>query len=165
MTTFIQPHALERGATRVGGFFAAYAACAMAARVLLGAWIDRSNRHAICTVAAAGYVLALVGARDIAPGYLVPLGALIGLAHGLFLPAFNAMNLQHAGERERGKVVALVSGSFNVGLAAGMYLLGLAAARWGYAICFDLAAGGMALAFALLLAFRGVGHWSASRAA
>jgi predicted MFS family arabinose efflux permease len=162
LITFIQPYALERGATHVGGFLTAYAACAMIARVLLGAWIDRSNRHGICSATALGYVVTLLAARGVTPGTLVPLGALLGLSHGLFLPAFNAMNLQQAGERDRSRIVALVSGSFNVGLAAGMYLLGLAAARWGYAVCFDVAAAGMLLALGLLLAFRGAARWSAA---
>ena len=39
---------------------------------------------------------------------------LYGLAHGLFYPAFNALAIEGAGAHERGKVMAIFNGAFNV---------------------------------------------------
>ena len=85
---------------------------------------------------------------------------LFGVVHGAFFPAFNAMGLQGADPEERGKAVAVVNGSFNVGFAAGNFGLGYAAAAWGYSSVFGIAAAGMAAAFGMLLWVRGAGRWT-----
>jgi predicted MFS family arabinose efflux permease len=165
MTTYIQPHALELGIPRIAGFFVAFSATVLGVRVLLGSWMDRLDRHTACTLSAAVYVAVLLATPGVTKARLPLLGAALGLAHGIFVPSFNAMNLQRAGEGERGKVMAVVSGSFNTGLAAGTYLLGWLAAAAGYAATFLAAAAGAALALLLLLLFRGSDRWSAAGAA
>lgn len=165
MTTYIQPYALELGISRIADFFVAFSATVLGVRVALGPWMDRLDRHRVCTLSAALYVGVLLATPGVTSARLPLLGAVLGLAHGIFIPCFNAMNLQRAGERERGKVMAVVSGSFNLGLAAGTYLLGLLAAAAGYAASFRAAAAGAGVALLLLLLFRGSARWSAAAGA
>ena len=160
MTTFIQPYALEKGIRQVGGFFLAFSATAMATRITLGAWIDRTDLHRTCTLATLVYIAVLFGTSELTGTRMLWLGVLLGFGHGIFLPAFSALNLQRASERDRGKIVAVVSGGFNVGLAVGTLGLGHYASLYGYAPVFGLAAACMLVAFFLLLVFRGAARWS-----
>ena len=78
----------------------------------------------------------MIGLR---PGGLAWIGLLFGLAHGLFYPAFNALAVESTGPRERGKVMALFQGWFNVGFAGGTFALGYLAAVHGYPAVFATA--------------------------
>ena len=83
---------------------------------------------------------------------LAAIGAGMGVAHGVFYPAFNAVALDEAGARERGKVMALFQAAFNVGASAGAVGFGLLAARAGYPAVFQTAAGCLFVALLLLMA-------------
>ena len=85
----------------------------------------------------------------------VGLGALgmgLGLAHGVFYPAFNAVAVEGVGPHERGKVMALFQAAFNVGFSGGAFALGLLAARAGYPAVFEAAAACVLGALLLLIA-------------
>jgi predicted MFS family arabinose efflux permease len=161
LTTYIQPYALERGIPRVANFFLAFSLAALLARLLLGSWMDRSDRHLQCAGAVAAYALVLLATPGLSAARLPVLGAVFGFAHGLFMPNFSAMNLQGAGEGERGKIVAAISGGFNVGLGGGTFALGVVASAAGYALSFRVAAAAAAAALLLLLFVRGPARWSA----
>ena len=163
LMTFIQPFVLERGIARVAPFLATYSAVAMAVRVFFGGLLDRFDRYLATVVSVGGYTLLLVLVPSVENAWLVPLGAVFGVVHGAFFPAFNAMGLQGAGAGERGKIVAIVNGAFNIGFAAGNFGLGYAAAAWGYPAVFGIAAAGMGAAFGLLLAVRGSARWTLAR--
>ncbi|MCE2390556.1 MAG: MFS transporter [Proteobacteria bacterium] len=160
LMVFIQPFVLERGIERVAPFLVSYSAVAMAVRVFFGGWLDRFDRYLSTTGAVGGYTLLLTLVPWATSAWLIPLGALFGVVHGAFFPAFNAMGLQGTDPDERGKSVAIVNGSFNVGFAAGNFGLGYAAAAWGYSSVFGIAATGMGAAFGMLLAVRGAERWS-----
>jgi MFS family permease len=87
MFTYPQPYALELGMTSVRGFFIAYCSFALAARVLLGPFTDRLGRFPVAVAALNLYTLVVLATAGLRPGMLEPLGALMGLAHGLFFPA------------------------------------------------------------------------------
>jgi predicted MFS family arabinose efflux permease len=161
LSTYIQPYALERGLPRVANFFLAFSLAALLARVLLGSWMDRSDRHLQCAGAVATYALVLLATPGLTAARLPLLGAAFGFAHGIFMPNFSAMNLQGAAAGERGKIVAAISGGFNVGLGGGTFALGLVASAAGYASSFRVAAGAAAAALLLLLLVRGPARWSA----
>jgi predicted MFS family arabinose efflux permease len=147
--TFFQPLALEVGIDKVRSLFIAYAAAAIVARVGLGRAADRLGRYPVSVVSLTAYgcvVLAMVWLR---PGWLAPLGLAFGLSHGLFFPAFNALAVEDAGPHERGKVMALFQGWFNIGFAGGAFVLGFLADAAGYPVVF--ATTGLATFGALLL--------------
>lgn len=162
LLTFIQPFALERGIRRIAPFLVAYSAVAMAVRVFLGGVLDRVDRYWTTLIAVTGYaaLLFLVALIEIEIGALVTLGALFGLVHGAYFPAFNAMVLQGSGEAERGKALAVANTGFNVGFAAGNFGLGYAAAAWGYAALYVIAGAGMMAAVVLLFVIPGSARWS-----
>ncbi len=148
---FHQPFALEAGMERVRAFFVAYAAVAIGVRVGFGSWIDRFGHRRSALAALGLYVVVALLASEIPRVGLALLGAALGLAHGVFYPAFNAVALERSGARERGKVMALYQAAFQAGGAAGPFALGLLAERAGYPPVFFASAACLALAFVVLL--------------
>jgi MFS family permease len=150
--TFEPGYALELGRTRVGGFFVAYACAALVVRLVFGGIPARLGSYRVARGALALYgvvVLALAGAG---PHALEPLGALFGLAHGLFYPAVNAMAVTAVRPHERGRMIAVFTGAFALGLAVGAMPLGHLAAVGGYPLVFVTAAGCTLVALAILVA-------------
>lgn len=152
--TFYQPWALQRGLARMADFLIAFAGCAMVVRFGLGGMADRFGRQRVATVALFFYVaapLALIGVDTVG---LAVAGALLGLSHGLFFPALNAVAFEYAGQHERGTAMASYHGAFNIGFSAGSYLLGFLVATLGYPGIFAIVAGCCVLAFVLLVTAR-----------
>ena len=73
----------------------------------------------------------------------------LGLAHGLFYPALNALIVEGAEDDVRGKVMAVYNGAFNIGFSVGSLGLGYVAQALGYGPVFAIggAASFAALAF------------------
>ena len=153
MFTFHQPYALSLGIERVSDFLVAYAIAAVFVRAVLGGLADRFGRLHVAELS-----LALYGASPIAMVLLGAsgfswIGASLGLAHGLFYPALNAVIVENAEDDVRGKVMAVYNGAFNVGFSIGSLGLGFVAEAAGYGAVFTL--GGVASFAALaLLALR-----------
>ena len=82
---------------------------------------------------------------------LIALGALFGLAHGVFYPAFNALAMEGVQPQNRGKMTGLFFGFFNVGFSGGTFLLGLLAEAAGYPAAFFAAGLGTFAALAILV--------------
>jgi MFS family permease len=152
--SFHQPYALELGMTQLRSFFAAYAAVAVAVRVGFGHLIDQWGHRRVATAALALYVFVVLAAAALDRVGLAPLGAGLGLAHGVFYPSFNAVAISLVGPDERGKVMALFQAAFNVGFSAGAFALGLLAERAGYPVVFQTAAACLVVALLLLLCWR-----------
>ncbi|MCC6849996.1 MAG: MFS transporter [Deltaproteobacteria bacterium] len=148
--TFEPAHALALGRTRVGGFFIAYACAAIAVRVGLGSLPARLGSYRVARTALALYALVVLALAGVGAGGLEPLGALFGLAHGLFYPAINAIAVAAVRRHERGRMIAVFTGAFSAGLAGGSTLLGYVAVWGGYPAVFVVAACGAAVALVLL---------------
>jgi MFS family permease len=151
MFTFHQPFALELGMTQVRSFFVSYAAVAVAVRVGLGPMMDRAGRRRVSIASLVLYVCVVTAMAKLRPGELPLFGGILGVAHGLFYPAFNAVAVEGVGVHERGKVMALFQAAFNVGFAIGALALGLLADRAGYPAVF-VAGGACALVALVVLA-------------
>jgi len=137
--TFYQPWALLRGFEQVSSYLIAFAASAMFVRVALGGLADRLGRLRVATVAAFFYVAAPISLIGVDFLGLWFTGGLLGLSHGLFFPALNAVAVGLALDSERGKAMAAYHGSFNIGFAAGSYLLGHLAIATNYPTIFAVA--------------------------
>jgi len=135
MFAFSQPFALELGMQNVRGFFLAFAAAAVFVRVVLGASIDRIGARKVATVSLAAYGAVVLAMYTLQEGRLMLLGGLFGLAHGLFIPAFTAFIVGNALPHERGKLMTLFNGAFNLGNCV-VVLLGVLAERHGYRVVF-----------------------------
>jgi predicted MFS family arabinose efflux permease len=136
MTTFQIPFALELGMDRVGGYFIAYASAAVAVRLLLGTFVDGWGHRRVALVNLLLYAVSVFAMAALQPATLVPLGALFGVAHGLFYPSFSAVAIGTAESRDRGKVIAFFQAWFSVGVAVGCFLLGYLADARGYPAVF-----------------------------
>src|SRR5262245_8652485 len=148
---FNQPFALSAGIRSVRAFFVAYAASVLAVRVGFGDFFDRFGRRRSAIAALCLYVGVALLARQIPKTGLAPLGAALGLAHGVFYPVFNAIAVESGGPRERGKVMALYQAAFQAGGTVGPLGLGLVAERSGYPLVFSIAAACLALALVVLV--------------
>jgi MFS family permease len=151
MFTFHQPFALELGMTHVRSFFVAYAITAVTLRVGFGFLIDRAGRRRVVIATLALYVAAVAGMSLLQPGWLALFGAGLGLAHGLFYPAYNALALEGVAEHERGKSMALFQAGFNAGSSCGALALGELAERAGYPAVFWVAAGCVLIALVVVV--------------
>lgn len=149
---FHQLYALELGITEVRIFFIAYACAAIFARLVLGSAGDRLGRLRVSAAMLVLYAAGAFGMTQLASIGLAPLGALLGLAHGLFYPTYNAVVVESGGADERGQIMALFQGWFNAGLAGGSLLLGLVADARGYPATFVLSGLGVLLALGVLAA-------------
>lgn len=154
MFTYPQPFALQLGIENVRGFFVAYTAGALVVRLGLGPFTDRLGRRRVSLVALVLYAATTAAAAWIGVLGLAAVGAVFGLAHGIFYPTFNALAVQQSGEHERGKAMALFNGAFNVGYACGVFGLGIVADRLGYPPVFWIGAASAGTAFVVLLTRR-----------
>jgi MFS family permease len=125
--TFEPAYALSIGRDTVGGFFAGFALGALSIRFALGHLPDRLGRYRVASVMLAAHVVVLATMAVMRPWMLELLGAALGLAHGLFYPSLNAIAVSSVAPRERGRMLALFTGAFNVGLWGGTTLMGFVA--------------------------------------
>lgn len=149
--TFEPAYALALGRARVGGFFIAYALAAILVRLVFGGVPARIGSYRVACGALVLYAAVVLALAAAGPAALEPLGALFGLAHGLFYPAVNAMAVTAVRMHERGRMIAIFTGAFALGLAGGSMLLGQVAAWGGYPLVFVVAAVGTLAAVAILV--------------
>jgi MFS family permease len=119
-------------------------------RVGFGHWIDQAGRRRVVLATLALYTLSVAGMSALEPGWLALYGAGLGLAHGLFYPAYNALAVEGTHAAERGKLIGLFQAGFNIGSAVGPLALGALAERAGYPPVFWVAAGGVFAAFVIV---------------
>ncbi len=151
MFTFQQPFALELGAKQVAGFFAGFTLSSVAVRVFFGSLGDRLGRRRISCLALLGYALMAVVTSKLQVALLWAYGIGFGLAHGVFYPTLNALAVELAAARARGRVITLFNGAFNAGYGLSTLSWGWVAARRGYPTLFLLAAAVSLGSIALLL--------------
>jgi len=152
MFTFQQPFVMELGRDDVGGFFVAYAIVAIVVRLVFGSLPDRLGRFRVAVFSLNLYTVTVLSMAVLTPVWLELVGALLGLAHGVFFPAFNAAALARVDAGDRGKLLSVFTGAFYGGLAAGVFVLGVVADVAGYPPVFVLTAaltccGGVLLLF------------------
>jgi MFS family permease len=132
MFIFYQPFALTLGIQHVRSFFVAYTAAALFARIGTGNLCDRVGRYRVSVASLTLYASVVSGMQVLRPGWLEVYGALFGLAHGLFFPAYSALTIERVPLRERAKLMALSNGAFSCGFALSGLVLGPIAEHGGY---------------------------------
>lgn len=148
MFTFLQPAALEAGYRDVGSFFVAYATAACAVRLLFGWLPDRYGRLRVAICALVPYALVVAWVAACGPTSLLAIGAVFGFAHGVFFPALNALAIERTLVPERGRLLTVFAGTFNLGAWGGAAALGPVVEASGYGAVFAI---GAACAVAALL--------------
>lgn len=130
--TFHQPYALSLGIERVSGFFISYAVCALVARLWLMSLFRDVERRRLSAYAMLFYASAVVATVWLRPGVLETVGAVMGVAQGVFYPVFNALAIEGVPPQQRGSMMALYHGGFNGGIAAALLLGGTITSALGY---------------------------------
>ena len=149
--TFYQPWALLNGFEQVSTFLIAYAVCAMLVRIALGGLGDRLGRMRVAKGAILLYVTAPFALIWLDYFGLLLTGGLLGLAHGVFHPALNAVAVGYALDSERGKAMGAYHGAFNIGFFAGSFLLGYVVMATSYPTIFSIAGVTCFAAFIVLM--------------
>jgi MFS family permease len=158
MFVFHQPFALALGMKNVRGFFIAYTFTAIFARVGTGNAVDRIGRPVVAVASLSLYAVVVLAMQGLKPGWLEPIGAALGLAHGFFFPAYSALVIERALPEERDKLMALSNAAYSGGFALTSVVLGRIAERDGYPKAYLLAGlvttAGVALLVANALGWR-----------
>lgn len=144
--TFHQPYALALGVQTVSGFFVAYAFSALFGRMILLSRIDHLDRRNVSAVAMLLYAAAVACTAWLRPVVLECIGLLLGLAHGVLYPVFNALAIHRVRPAQRGSMMALYHGGFNGGMAVALLVGGSIVERLGYPMLFWLTGAVTALA-------------------
>jgi MFS family permease len=150
MFTFLQPAALAAGYRDVGSFFVAYATAAVAVRLLFGWLPDRFGRRRVAMAALVPYALVVAWVAAVGPTSLVGIGLVFGLAHGVFFPSLNALAIECTVPEERGRLLTVFAGTFNLGAWGAAAALGPFAESFGYGVVFAIGAVCAAAALAVL---------------
>ncbi len=138
--TFHQPFALALGASRVADFFVGFTVTAVAMRVGLGSLGDLFGRRRVAALALVLYAFVALAAANLQVEWLFAYGAAFGVAHGVAYPTANALGVELAPQRARGRVIALFNGAFNAGFGLSALGLGEIADARGYPSVFFCAA-------------------------
>ena len=150
MFTFYQPWALANGYHQVSAYLVAFSACAMFVRVALGKVADRYGRLRVAQLVLLLYMFAPLALIWLTTLGLALTGAILGIAHGVFFPALNAVAVEYTTESERGKAMGAYNAAFNIGFASGSYVLGQLAIATSFPTIFVVAAVSCATACAVL---------------
>lgn len=131
--TFLPLFGVERGIANVGPFFTALGLANIVIAMPLGRLSDRIGRVQVILPTAASMILALWGLGATHNlGLLVVMGCLYGLGFGGSWAALNALVVDEVPQAVRGTAVALLFGSFDLGIGLGSATMGLVAAAIGY---------------------------------
>lgn len=152
--TFYQPWALSLGYTEISAYLVGFAVCAMFVRIVLGGMADQFGRLNVAIGSLFLYVFAPLCLITVESIGLFYTGAILGIAHGLFFPALNAVALERTSDAGRGKGMAMYHGAFNIGFASGSYLLGYVAMSKGYPTIFYIASFTCLLGLVTLITIR-----------
>lgn len=140
IVTFYQPLALAVGLREVRDLFIGYTCTALGVRVLFGAWLDRFEHQRVAVLATSVYALVVLATAFLREGWLLPLGACLGLAHGALYPVMSALFIEGADAQSRGALMTYFGGAFNVGMVLSTLGFGALAGWTGYGAIFTLAA-------------------------
>jgi len=121
---------------------------ALFVRLCLGGLIDRVGHRRIATFALWTYAWTVAAMCLLTPARLELFGAPFGLSHGLFIPAFTAFVVGSVALHERGKLMTLFHGAFNLGNSF-VFALGMGVEHYGYRSMFA-ATGALVLVAPLL---------------
>lgn len=152
--SFLADYSDRVGIGAVTPFFAPYVVCAVSTRVFFGHLPDTVGHRRTAVPALTLHAVALLAMSDIsALWHLVVIGALFGLAHGVYYPTLQAMIVERS-PAGRSRAIASSTFAFGLGIVVAALGLGAMAKLTGYSPIYFVAAGAGASA-ALVVWARG----------
>ncbi len=136
MFTYVQPYALEKGASAVGEFFFGYVAAAIAVRLFLANLADRLGPVNVAIAAFVLYAVTVGCTSLLEARWLVACGVSLGASHGLAYPALTAAGFSAVGATHRAKFMGWYTFGFNVGFALTVLTLGPVVDAYGFPVLF-----------------------------
>jgi MFS family permease len=147
--SFLPPLASARDLAATGGYWTAFAAAMMIAQAAAGWLSDRVGRRA---VAIPGLLLVVPAMAALAlartDAALLAAGGIFGLGWGLARAGLDTSVVEAVTAEARGSAVGILYASFDIGVGAGSFGLGLVAQVWSYAASFYAAASWAVVALA-----------------
>ena len=128
--------------SRVGPFFVAFSAAAIATRLFLGGLSDRYGRKQVVlpSVVLIGLNLMLISQIQ-SSWLLIVTGFLGGLGQGLIFPALSTYIIDTMGRENKGLAISLYLTLFDIGMAFGSVIFGWMADLYGFRFMYLLAGG------------------------
>lgn len=136
MFTYVQPYALDKGATAVGEFFFGYVAAAIFVRLTLAKVADRVGPVNVAVFAFSIYAITVGATALLEPSWLTLCGVSLGTSHGLAYPALTAAGFAAVGPVLRSRFMGWYTFGFNFGFALTVLTLGPVVDAYGYPILF-----------------------------
>jgi len=142
----------EQVPLNAGLFYTAAAIASFSVRLLTGRASDRIGRGLFISLGLGFYTLAMLTLWNAASavGFLIA-GFVEGLGAGIVIPMIAALMADRSGANERGRVLSLCMGGFDLGIAIAGPLLGSIADQVGLRTMFGFASGFACLALLIFL--------------
>jgi predicted MFS family arabinose efflux permease len=151
---FIAPFAEQRALSFISIYFLAYSCAAVSIRFVAGRLADRIGENQIIPwglgLAAGGLLMVPLVHGNL---FLLVVGFLFGIGHGLLFPALNAMAVRGEAYAVRGKVTGIFTGGIDSGAFLGAMILGTIGQFAGFTALF-ISAGFVVLSGLYLFRFR-----------
>lgn len=137
-----------------GTFYTAAAIASFLGRILTGAASDRWGRGIFISMSLGFYGLSMVQLAHVTSDHQLLLAAIVqGLGSGILIPMMAAMMADRSVPQERGRVLSLSLGGFDLGIAISGPVFGALVIPLGLPFLFVLAGGFSFLALALFMSF------------
>ncbi|MDX2481896.1 MAG: MFS transporter [Desulfuromusa sp.] len=134
---FIAPFARGRDLSYVSLYYIAYSFAAVGVRFLAGKLADRVGENQIIpwglSLAAGGLLLLPLVHNNL---WLLIVGFIFGIGHGLLFPALNTMAVRDEPYAVRGKVTGIFTGGIDSGIFCGALVLGMIGEVAGFTTLF-----------------------------
>lgn len=153
-SNFIAPLAEQRQLNHIALYYLAYSCAAVGVRFVAGRLADRIGENQIIpwglSLAAGGLLLVPLVHGNL---FLLIVGFIFGIGHGLLFPALNTMAIRDEPYNVRGKITGIFTGGIDAGAFCGAILLGVVGELAGYSVLF-IGAGLVVLTGLVLFRFR-----------
>ncbi len=137
---FIAPFAQKQELSYISLYYVAYSFAAVGVRFIAGKMADRVGENQIIpwglSLAAVGLLLVPLVHGDL---FLLVVGFVFGIGHGLLFPALNAMAVRDEPYAVRGKVTGIFTGGIDAGVFCGALILGMIGEMAGFTALFTCA--------------------------
>ncbi|MBT2736767.1 MFS transporter [Bacillus sp. ISL-7] len=140
LLSFVSVFATEIHLTEISSlFFVVYAIVLLISRPFTGKWLDQHGPNVIVYPSIALFAIGMfiLSQSGSALSFLLSAG-MIGLGWGTLFPTFQTIAIQDAAPRKRGLATATFLSIYDIGIALGSFLLGLAAAKIDYSSLYFL---------------------------
>ncbi|MCL6570593.1 MAG: MFS transporter [Bacillus sp. (in: Bacteria)] len=140
LLSFVSIYANEINLAEVSSlFFVVYAIVLLISRPFTGKWLDLYGPNVIVFPSIVLFAIGMfVLSQSSSAGSFLLSAGMIGLGWGTLFPTFQTIAIQDAASRKRGLATATFLSIYDIGIALGSFVVGLAAAKMDYSTLYFL---------------------------